>query len=233
MKPGPKPKSKINLNWRPEFAYVVGLITADGCLSKDRRHINITSVDIDLLNTFNNCLGTNFPISEKFSGLNKKSYFIQFSDVIFYDFLNNIGLFSAKSKTIKEVLLPKEYFIDFLRGYFDGDGTSYSYYDSRYKFSYRFYISFACGSKKFIEWLREINASKFGVRGFINEKSGTTNVQLKYSKREAVILAKKMYYHIALPCLLRKKKKIDESLDVIENTCRSGETGRHAAFRAL
>jgi hypothetical protein len=164
MKPGAKPKSKIDLVWRPELAYVIGLITADGCLSKDGRHINLTSKDRDLLHTFNKCLNIEISLCEKLSGSKKKSYYVQFSDVIFYSFLNKIGLSPAKSKTINKVIVPSEYFIDFLRGYFDGDGTSYSYYDPIFEHSYRFYISFACGSKNFVEWLRERNFEYFGYK---------------------------------------------------------------------
>ncbi len=136
---------------------------------------------------------------------------------MFYQFLLNIGLSPAKSKTIRAVKVPQKYFIDFVRGYFDGDGCSYSYYDQKYKNSYRFYISFASGSEKYIRWLRNQLKSSMGIKGSINRKKGSTNVQLKYAKQEAVILAKNMYYHKGLVCLERKRAKIFESLKVIEN----------------
>ena len=31
--------------WTPELAYIVGLITTDGCLSSDGRHLTFTSCD--------------------------------------------------------------------------------------------------------------------------------------------------------------------------------------------
>ena len=45
MKPGAKPQGKVLIKWSPHFAYAVGLLTADGCLSKDGRHLDLTSKD--------------------------------------------------------------------------------------------------------------------------------------------------------------------------------------------
>ena len=42
-------------------------------------------------------------------------------------------------------------------------------------------------------------------------------MQLKFSKKEAVILAKKMYYQDTLPCLQRKKEKVFCSLEKIKD----------------
>jgi len=41
----------------PVLAYIVGLITTDGSLSKDKRHIIFTSSDLQLIKTFRKCLG--------------------------------------------------------------------------------------------------------------------------------------------------------------------------------
>ena len=41
-----------NVSWNKNLAYAVGLITTDGCLSKDGRHIDLTSKDINLLKDF-------------------------------------------------------------------------------------------------------------------------------------------------------------------------------------
>ena len=42
---------EIDFEWTPELAYVVGLLTTDGNLSKDGRHIAIKSADLQLLRT--------------------------------------------------------------------------------------------------------------------------------------------------------------------------------------
>lgn len=230
MKRGPKPKGKVNIKWGKNFAYAIGLLVADGCLSKDGRHIDLTSKDKIQVKTFKECLKLDTKIGKKFSGGGNLSYHTQFGDVLFYRFLMSIGIFPAKSKTILSVSVPKRYFFDFLRGYFDGDGSSYSYYDPKYKNSFRFYISFTSGSRQYIDWLRKKIYELIDVKGFLSYNRNNPYVQLKYAKKEAIIISKNMYYCSGLSYLKRKFKKITQSLNIIESS-RSGEIGKHAVFR--
>ena len=231
MKPGPKPQGKVKLSWSPRFAYAIGLLTADGCLSKDGRHVNLTSKDEDQILTFKKCLGIDSKVRIKYSGAGNQAYYLQFSDVLFYRFLLSIGLTPAKSKTLSKLVTPRKYFIDFLRGYFDGDGTSFSYYDPKFEKSFRFYLSFASASPSYVNWLREQLKLTLGVKGYINHYPHNSYLQLKYAKKEAIVISRAMYYRAGVPCLKRKHDKIKESLRVIKLR-RSGEIGRHATFRS-
>lgn len=225
-------KSKISIReeWSPELAYAVGLLVADGCLSKDGRHIDLTSADIDLLEAFKGCLELpGLKISHKTGGSGKKYPRIQLSNVAFYDFLLEIGLTPAKSNTIGPLAVPDPYFRDFLRGYFDGDGSTYSYQDPKFPNSLRFYMSFTSGSRTFLEWLRTETQRHFGVKGYLSFNRNSSYVQLKFAKHQAVLICEKMYYLDTLPCLHRKRHKIQSVLDAIS---RGGEIGRRAAFRA-
>ena len=47
-----KPKGKVKIEWSPDFAYAIGLITTDGNLSPDGRHVNFTSKDLELIKNF-------------------------------------------------------------------------------------------------------------------------------------------------------------------------------------
>jgi hypothetical protein len=215
-KPGPKPKGKVKIKWSPNFAYAIGLLTADGSLSKDRRHIDFTSKDRVQVVLFKKCLGLATKVSKKNSGSGNVAYHTQFGDVLFYHFLESIGLTPAKSKTISSVSIPRKYFLDFLRGYFDGDGSSYSYYDPVYKKSYRFYVSFTSASPKFFDWLRTELNSILNIKGYISYNRNNPYVQLKFSKKQAVVLTKSMYYAECLPYLQRKYLKIMKSMRIIE-----------------
>jgi len=62
---GIKPKENVKREWSPHFSYAIGLLTADGNLSKDGRHINFTSKDLDLILSFKNCLGLKNSIGNK------------------------------------------------------------------------------------------------------------------------------------------------------------------------
>jgi hypothetical protein len=232
MKRGPKPKGKVKIIWSVRFAYAIGLLTADGCLSKDGRHIDLTSVDKAQVLLFRKCLGISTKVSTKRSGAGNLAYCVQFSDVLFYQFLMSIGLSTAKSKTITSVQIPDEYFPDFFRGYFDGDGSSYSHYDSVFKKSFRFYLSFTSASSGFINWLRAVLKEKVRVNGHLGFNRNNPYVQLKYAKKEAVRICEYMYYKDTVPCLRRKHLKIKQSMRIISGR-RGDEIGRHARFRSV
>lgn len=138
---------------------------------------------------------------------------------MFYDFLLSIGLTPKKSLTLNKINVPEEYFFDFLRGCFDGDGCTYSYWDPRWRSSYMFYLSFASGSKRFLEWIQKGVYKKLEIKSHISisRKSKEKNpyYQLKYSKYSAIKLIRKMYKTKSRVCLNRKRLKINESLSII------------------
>jgi len=217
-KSGPKPKSKVRIKWSAKFAYAIGLLATDGCLSTDGRHITLTSKDIKQLKNFLNCLDIKCKIGTTNNGTGQTASRVQFGDVLFFQFLESIGLMKAKSLILGKILIQDEFFFDFLRGCFDGDGCSYSYWDSRWKSSFMFYISFASGSIYFIKWIQKYIMSKIGISGHIAISSNRTNpyYQLKYAKKEGLEIVKKMYYNQDVVCLSRKYKKIQKSL-IINN----------------
>lgn len=205
---GTKPQKYVSTKWTPELAYSVGLITTDGCLSTDGRHIDFTSEDIQLIDLFKKCLGlrhikTGFKISG-YSG--KKCPRVQFGDVNFYKWLQAIGLTPRKSRTLSEIKVPDYLFFDFLRGCFDGDGTIYSFWDKRWANSFMFYIAFASGSKEFLMWLQNKNKLFLGISGHIGTANRNT-FQLKYAKGESIVLFRAMFYNKSVPCLERKLLK--------------------------
>ena len=103
-RPGPKPKS-FTTTWSPEFAYAIGLFTADGCLSKDGRHLDFTSKDRAQVEIFKRSLRLSTKTARKCSGAGAIAYHTQFGSTIFYSFLKSIGLTQAKSKTLQSVAI--------------------------------------------------------------------------------------------------------------------------------
>src|SRR3989344_3887527 len=110
------PMGKVKICWSPEFAYAIGLLTTDGNLSKDGRHISLVSKDLEQLEHFLYCLGLKdkIKIAFKNSGNGNMYPHVQLGDVLFYRFLMSIGLTPRKSKTIGSVSIPQEYFFDLL-----------------------------------------------------------------------------------------------------------------------
>ena len=216
-KRGPKPKGKVKIKWSADFAYVIGLIVTDGCLYNDGRHMSFVSQDLDLVEMFKRILKLDAKIGMKLptSANGKKTPHIQFGDILFYKFLESIGIHPAKSLTIKEIEIPPEFFFDFLRGCFDGDGSTYSYWDKRWKSSFMFYISFASGSMVFLEWLRKEIFERIKIKGHLTNGKRKSANQLKYAKKESLILFKHLYYRGVKSYLKRKKLKIDKTLAIV------------------
>lgn len=208
------PSTKISINWSSNLAYAIGLITTDGNLGKNKKNITFVSKDLQLIKTFQNCLGIDKKIGLKKSGFTplKKYYLVQFGAIDFYNFLLSVGLTPAKSKTLGALKIPNKYFFDFLRGYFDGDGSCYSYWDKRWDSSFMFYIKFYSASKNNILWLRSKIKDLLNIKGDLYKDKKTFVYQLKFAKRESKILISKMYYKKGSPCLERKYKKLKNIL---------------------
>lgn len=206
-KPGPKRLPAANLTWTPELAYACGLIASDGCLVSNGKTINLTSKDIDQLETFKRILGLKTPLSWKWRGDHDIKYpQIQICNVRLYRWFQSIGITPRKSLTIQKVDVPEEFFFDFLRGEFDGDGTSHAYWDTRWRSSVCIYISFASGSTKFLDWLQSMTMELAGISGTIGKTSKAYS--LKFAKNESKILFSRMYHDENIPYLRRKKEKL-------------------------
>lgn len=212
------PQHKVKIEWSPDFAYIIGLITTDGSLSKDGRHINFCSKDKELVLLFKKFLNLSNKIGRKCRSSEKikKYYQIQFGDINFYKFLQKIGLMPNKTLILKNIKMPQKYFFDFLRGHFDGDGSFYFYWDKRWKSSLMFYTTLTSASKKHILWLRKEIKRLLNLNGHITHGRGAKVYQLKYAKNESLILLKKMYYSQDLSCLQRKRLKIFSLFDRIK-----------------
>ncbi len=216
-KRGAKPKGKVLIKWSPSFAYAIGLLATDGCLSPDGRHISLVSKDKEQLLNFSKALGIAVSIGITTSGYRAKNAFrIQFGDILFYKFLLSIGLTPRKSKTIKEVLIPKKYFFDFLRGCLDGDGYTYSYFDPRWPSSFLFYTGFASASRKYLLWLQKEIYRRLKIKGHITGNSTRRSTfQLKYATRESRVLLREVYAKKNSLCLSRKYLKVERAMRIV------------------
>lgn len=217
-KRGPKPKGKVEIKWSPNFAYAIGLITSDGCLSRNGRCVTFVSKDEDQVRNFTRALGIEVKIgySQKHDAYGaRRCSRVQLGDVLFCRFLLSIGLMPNKSKVLKAVEVPEGYFFDFLRGLFDGDGSIHSYYDSRWKSSFMFYTIFASASAEFILWLQNEINGHLGVRGHITHARNSIVYQLKFAKADSIKILRSMYHASDLLCLSRKRLKVERILHTI------------------
>jgi intein/homing endonuclease len=202
--------SQKNINfvikWTSPFAYSIGLLTADGCLYNDGRHINLTSKDIEQIINFKECLNLKNRIGKKARGGEKikKYYCVQFSNVKLYKFLKNIGLTPRKSLTLQKVKIPIEFFSDFLRGLFDGDGNFHTFIHPESQ-HVQVRTRFSSASPYFIRWLQQEINEKINTKGFITKTPRAEH--LEYAKEDSAKLLSYMYYSPNVICLSRKFQK--------------------------
>lgn len=204
------------MHWSRDLAYAVGLITTDGNLSKDGRHMELTSKDIEQIKNFAEALDLKVKIGTKSSAYNPNGvyYRIQFGNVKLYRFLVKIGLTPNKTKTIGRLKIPDNYFIDFLRGHLDGDGYTSTFWDSMFKNSFRLYTGFTSASKNHLEWIKEQVKRLYDIDGIIECKRKFA-FQLKYSKKASIKLLSRLYTGDKILYLERKRSKIMSALDII------------------
>ena len=217
-----------SITWNTDFAYALGLITSDGNLSPDGRHLAFISADMELINTFKACLGLKNRVSlKKIGGYSKnnskKCYVVQFGDVKLYRFLKLIGLNPNKSKNIARLFVPRQYFPDFLRGLIDGDGHIHVFKHPESK-NLQLNLRVISGSYPFLKWLEKYIQNYLNINGKIRAMNGA--FELDYYKKGSVEIFKKIYYSDAIPYLKRKFN----TAKLFLGGC--GETGRHVSLRS-
>ena len=200
--------NKVKIGWSPAFAYAIGLIATDGNLSKDGRHLNMTSKDKDMIFTFKICLGLKNKIGRKARAKSKiKKYFqVQFGDKNFYQFLMSIGLTPAKSKTIGKLAIPDEYFADFFRGCIDGDGNiDIGWHPESQHPQLR--VRLFSASLSFLKWAKEVISDQVKIAtGWIETKRSDIKI-LIYAKADSIKILNFIYY-TGVEHYLKRKYKI-------------------------
>lgn len=109
----------------PTNVYLMGFLAADGSIQKDGGiKIGLSTIDRAFLEKVRMILHSNYPIRDY---LTKDGFSV--SEFIFRSEkikqkLAEYGIVNNKTKTFNfPYNLPEEFYIDFIRGYFDGDGT--------------------------------------------------------------------------------------------------------------
>ena len=139
-----------------EKAYWLGFLYADGCVSDQNQiSISIQESDKEHLEKFKEDIGAinNRILSVK--SHNKFGWYFTIRDSKMASDLKKLGCIPRKSLVLifpKEEQVPKEYLFDFIRGYFDGDGTiSFDHRNEKPQIRFGF-----CGTKEFLTSLLEI-----------------------------------------------------------------------------
>lgn len=203
---------KYNINqdffktWSSNMAYVLGLWFADGCIyNKKMFDITLHAKDKYILKRIAEELGYEGSL---YDYVDRQAARLNFSCVVIYKDIVALGGTENKSSTIDFPEIPKEYLPDFIRGYFDGDGSV------MYLKGNRLNSAITCGSKKFLDTLHGILKTEAGIEGGSYDSS---SMSLRFGKRDTLKLGNYMYKNNPELFLLRKKEKFDTfKEDIIE-----------------
>lgn len=119
------------------MVYILGFIVADGCIFVKRTRkrdggkqyvLDITSKDYSLLEGIKKVMMAGQKIGVKYgSYTGGRSFHIQIGHQEICKDLLSLGVMPRKTYNLKPMEISKQYFPDFSRGFFDGDGSVYIY----------------------------------------------------------------------------------------------------------
>jgi len=197
---------KINKNffkkWTFEMAYVLGFFAADGYITVNKRGgqfwcIQIT--DKELLENIKKVIEAEHKISIRLPDKNKPNeniiYRLQIGSIEMCDDLQKLGFSERKTKSLAIPNVPKKYFQDFVRGYFDGDGSIWmgKIHKERKTKHDVLKLTFTSCSYEFIKKLH-IELSLFGIEGgCIYKPKNKQFCRLQFSTFNALKLYDFMY----------------------------------------
>ena len=216
---GPRQRHRAVDHWTSARAYAIGLLATDGNLSKDGRHLSVTSADPDLLDVLRACLALEAKVRQV--GPRGRCYRVQWSDRQLYRWVESLGLSPAKSRSLGPLNIPDRYFADFARGCIDGDGSIVVYVDRYHSetnplYVYeRLYVTLVSASRPFVDWFRASLFRLLGIHGSVAERtsrSGRPYWVLRYARGESKRLLPWIYYAPSVPCLARKRARSEPFL---------------------
>lgn len=182
--------------WSHNMAYVLGLWYADGCIYGGKMFdITLHAKDKYILKKVAEELQYEGNLQDY---VDRQAARINFSCVVIYKDIIQLGGCENKSKIIDFPQIPDEYLPDFIRGYFDGDGCIMNLKGGRIN------SAFTSGSKKFLDALLSVLKDKAGVIGGSYDASSQS---LKFGKRDSLLIGQYIYQNNPELFLLRKKEK--------------------------
>lgn len=193
----------------PIKAYWLGFLYADGCLTKNTIQISIQERDKQHLISFKEDIKA---VNHKITKTSKSQYFgwhFSIRDKQMAEDLKKNGCIERKSLVLRfpnNQQVPDEYLIDFIRGYFDGDGTlSFDMRNGKPQIRFGF-----CGTKEFLNTLKE----KLELKNSL-QKTGNAYTFVVSGNKQGIKFFNKIYNN---PCrYLQRKYDLYQSF--LKNYC--------------
>ena len=156
-------------------AYFLGLLYADGYNNTDGFKFSLEMIDRDVLEKFKFYLNTNYPIKKsKVTKSGNQCYRLRVYNKYMSEALSLKGMTNKKTFTLTfPEWLNRNYYKDFIRGYFDGDGSIFT----------RGYSTSLCGNHQFCLKVMEIINSELQKEIF-NLYKKSNIYELRTTKKE-------------------------------------------------
>ena len=208
------------------MAYILGLIAADGSVAEKENLISIqlNADDEALLENIRVETGCSRPISfyeGKLTG-QKMATFRNWSKDWKTD-LSYYGIVPNKTfKLTPPELLSPEFRIDYIRGYFDGDGSIYSV-----DLQNRVFVEISGVSKKMIDWIRNELLNNYHI--ILNKElketksNGTIVYKIKIGSKKEIEKLYNLFYKNNSLFMKRKKEKFELLLNIPRDSNSSKE----------
>ncbi|KKT96805.1 MAG: Intein-containing protein [Parcubacteria group bacterium GW2011_GWA2_45_15] len=194
------------------MAYVVGFFAADGYMTVNKRGGQYWSIDIGdktLLNKIKTITQSEHTISVRKRGGGKyTTYRLQVGSIEMCNDLRKLGYNERKTNSLSVPNVPKKYFPDFVRGYFDGDGNVWSgfMYKSGETHTLAIQTVFTSCSEKFLEKIR-VRLETFDIKRGVLKQGKGNYYRLTYSVLSSLKLYDFMYNGRDTSSLFLKRKK--------------------------
>lgn len=200
------------------MAWLMGFLAADGSIEKNRNVIKLalSTIDKEILEKIREEIQLEVSVKDYVTAKGFQMSKIQWSSEQHKKDLSQYGIIPQKTFNLKPPYkLKKEYWIDYIRGYFDGDGSVYIT-----KNNYNT-ITWEIGSatKEILEFIRDFFYEEYGIP--------KTNIHETVKKEPFYVLmystnaAKKIYKHFYenedVLSLKRKKDKYTEIIKLKNN----------------
>lgn len=199
-----------------ENVYYLGFLAADGTVRPNRNEIKIglSSIDRNFLIQFKNNLKSEREIKDYVTANGFQVSELIFSSQKIKEELSKYSIVPNKTKIgVSFKNIPTNFKLAFIKGFFDGDGC-FTYNKHTKQCS----IKFTSYTKGILEEINEY----FNDKGsFYQRKGPRPYYDLSFSTLASLEIMKK-FYEIETPCLVRKKEKFNDYLNLrIEMTSKS------------
>ncbi len=206
----------------PNMAYIMGFIAADGTIRKNSNSIKITVSrrDRELLEKIKEEVGIEVEVKDFTTNQGYDCSTLEWTDQKHKEDLAKYSIVPEKTFILRPPTnLKREYWIDYIRGYFDGDGSIGNKKNSNGRGNGSIRWQVCSAMKELLDWIVDFLNEEYGIPK-VNVQTRVRNHEkplyiVQYSSRASRMIYKVLYSESSL-YLARKKEIFDNLMTLIE-----------------